>query len=145
MRTETYATLDEALTDIAGRSFYEGAKVVPNEDGTFTVSDESNPHDDNMYWTYSNGLETEYGVIDNSRVMEPYEFFATAQHIRRNLSGAVSTLEAGKAVQFHYVIVDSYCDLGEDDANCELSYSVLDEDVCLEDHTVGWALVAYYA
>ena len=143
MRTGTYATLDEALTDIAGRSFYEGAKVVPNEDGSFTVSDESNPNDDSLYWTYSNGLETEYGVIDNSRVMEPAEIFTTAQHIRYNLSGAVSTLEdEGKPVQFHYIIAEAYCDLGEDGSDCEFTGEAGE---CLEDHAIGWALIAYYA
>ena len=142
MRTEIYATLDEALNDIAKRSFYEGARVTPNDDGTFTVSDEANPNDDSVYWTYGGGMETDYGVMDNSRVMEPAETFATAAHIRYNLSGAVSALEDDTPIQFHYVIVDAYCDLGEDNADCEFTGGYGE---CMEDHTVGWALLAYYA
>lgn len=55
-----YATLTEALTDIAGRSFYESADVIPNDDGTFTVRD-SFDYADDVTWTYADGIDAGTG------------------------------------------------------------------------------------
>lgn len=125
-----YATLTEALADIAGRSFYESATVTPNDDGSYTVEDDVAYIDETVMWTYDGGMELPYGALDYSRVHEPAEYYDTAAHVEYNLPGAVDTLREGKAVHFSYVVVDAYP--GTDDEHDE-------------DHTVGWALVAFYA
>ena len=126
MGTE-YATLTAALADIAGRSFYESATVTPNEDGSYTVEDDVAYIDETVMWTYDGGMELPYGALDYSRVHEPAEYYDAAAHVEYNLPGAVDTLREGKAVHFSYVIVDAYPETDD------------------EDHTVGWALVAFYA
>src|SRR5690606_12820818 len=126
----TYATLTEALADIARRSFYESATVTPNEDGSYTVEDDVAYLDDTVTWSYGGGLELPYGAPDYSRVPEPAEYYDAAAHVEYNLPGAVDTLREGKAVHFSYVVVDAYPEADDEDG---------------EDRTVGWALVAFYA
>ena len=125
-----YATLGDALADIARRSFYESATVTPNEDGSYTVEDDVSYLDDTVTWTYNGGMELPYGALDYSRVHEPAEYYDAAAHVEYNLPGAVDTLREGKAVHFSYVVVDAYPET---------------DDEHDEDHTVGWALVAFYA
>lgn len=132
----THATLDAALTDIAGRSFYESADVFRNDDGSWAVRDAPSMADDSVMWTYENGLEAGTGAMDYSRLHESYESYETAGHIRYNLQAAVSELEAGKAVHFTYVVVDGYPSTAED---------IADDEAGIYDATVGWALIAYYA
>lgn len=130
----TVSTLDRALEDIAARSFYEAADVIPNDDGTYSIVDAPGMIDDVVMWTYSEGMELPTGVYDYSRVHEPSEFYDNAAHIRYNLSGAVERLAEGKAVHFQYVIVESYPETPED---------IADDEAGQYDGTVGWALVAF--
>lgn len=137
MAEKTYATLTEALDDIAQRSFYESADVIPNDDGTYTVRDSHSFVDDSVMWTYENGLEAGTGAMDYSRLHESYESYSDASHIRYNLRYAVEALEdERKAVHFTYVIVDGYPSTPED---------IADDEAGIYDATVGWALIAYYA
>lgn len=131
-----YATLTEALADIARRSFYESATVTPNEDGSYTVEDDAAYIDDVVMWTYDGGMELPHGALDYSRVHEPAEYYDAAAHVEYNLPGAVDTLREGRAVHFVYVIVDAYPESEEDSADYADGYY---------DATIGWALVAFYA
>jgi len=132
----TYATLTEALADIAGRSFYESADVIPNDDGTFTVR-ESHDYADEVTWTYADGIDAGTGALDYSRVHESCEFYETAEHIRYNLGGAVSAIEdERRAVHFEYQAVNTFPTTAED---------IADDENGLYDSVVGWALIAYYA
>lgn len=139
MATEIqYATLDLALGDIAARSFYEAADVIPNYDGTYTVRD-SFDYDgaDEITWTYHDGIDAGSAALDYSRVMESYESFDRAEHIRVNLKGAVSALETeGRAVHFEYQTVNGVPTTPED---------IADDEAGLYDAVIGWALLAYYA
>lgn len=133
-----YATLDEALTGIASRSFYEDATVTPTEGG-FTVEDDfSTPYaGDTIQWTYDGGMEVPANVTEHSRLHEPDEYYDDARHISYNLPAAIEALELGRAVTFAYAIVE--------DLNCfDGSGDVLTEcEDCECDRTVGWALLAY--
>ena len=127
---QTYLTLDEALQDIASRSFYEGARIERFDNKIWGVSDDANPGEESYVWTYKNGAEYPDELLDHSRVHEAWEFYDEAYHIRYNLSAAVEALEEGKPVIFHYVTLDAYCEDPEP------------ED-CQEDHIAGWALIAF--
>lgn len=119
-----YNTLNEALEDIANRSFYEGAVIIP-ENGAYHVENDSNPGEDSVTWSEGTGMDLPENVLDNSRVHENFEYYSTATHLRFNLEGAVEALENGETVAFHYVFVDDVAGDFEDDP------------------TVGWALLAY--
>lgn len=140
----TYATLDEALTDIAKRSFYEAADVIPNEDGTYTVRNSFDYNaGDEVTWTYAHGLDAGSAAMDYSRLHDAAEFYETAAHIRFNLSGAVSELESGaRDIHFEYAIVqDDDVDHDHDEDG-----NAIDPDTGeLADDIAGWALIAYYA
>lgn len=130
----TVYTIDEALENIAARSFYEAADVIPNDDGTYSIVDAPGMIDDVVMWSYSEGMDLPTGAYDYSRVHEPSEYYETAVHIRYNLSYAAERLSEGKAVHFQYVIVESYPETPED---------IADAEVGQYDGTVGWALVAF--
>lgn len=134
--SNTYATLAEALADIAGRSFYESATVTPNDDGSYTVKDDAGYIDEIVMWTYEDGMELPYGALDYSRVHQPAEFYETAAHVEYNLPGAVDTLKEGKAIHFTYVVVEAYPETPEDAADYEAG---------IYDGTIGWALIAFNA
>lgn len=132
-----YATLDEALTDIAGRSFYESATVTPVEGG-FTVEDSSDIGEE-MIYDHGSGVEWPEDILDHSREHDPAEYYDMAAHVRYNLNDAVGALEAGRAVTFGYVVIDTVCEDGSEGDH--------EAQVCLEcdGHgytTTGWALVA---
>lgn len=133
-----YKTLDEALLDIASRSFYEDATVTPTKIG-FTVEDDFSTAyaGDTIPWSYDGGMELPGGILDNSRLHEPNEFYNDVRHIRYHMASAVEALESGNAVTFAYAIVE--------DLNCfDGSGDVLTgcED-CQCDRTIGWVLLAY--
>lgn len=123
-----YNTLDEALTDIAGRSFYESAKVT-KVGSQFEVIDWYTGVEEITEWTYEDGAKVSDSAVDYSRTHEAYEFYSEASHIRYNLPTAVEAIEGGKSVGFTYVGADAIC---EDE----------DWESCGEDHTAGWLLVA---
>lgn len=130
----TVSTIDEALENIAARSFYEAADVIPNDDGTYSIVDSPGMIDDVVMWSYSEGMDLPTGAYDYSRVHEPAEFYDNAAHIRYNLSGAVERLAEGGAVHFQYVIAEADPETPEDIADAEAGQY---------DGTVGWALVAF--
>lgn len=130
----TVYTLEEALENIAGRSFYESADVIPNDDGTYTLVDSPGMIDDCVPWTYSEGMDLPAGAYDYSRVHEPSEYYDNATHVRYNLGGAVDRLAEGKAVHFQYVVAEASPETPED---------IADAEVGQYDGTVGWALVAF--
>ena len=133
-----HETLDSALSDIAGRSFYDDATVTPVEGGYEVTEDFSTAYaGDSIPWTYDGGMELPADISENSRLHEPAEYYDGAHHIRYNLPAAVEALEAGHAVTFAYAIVeDLNCFDGSGDALTEC------ED-CQCDRTVGWVLLAY--
>ena len=133
-----YPALDGALQDIADRSFYEDATVTPHQNGYAVEDDFSTAYaGDTIPWTCDGGMELPGGILDNSRLHEPNEFYNDAQHIRYHMASAVEALEAGHAVTFAYAIVeDLNCFDGSGDALTEC------ED-CQCDRTIGWVLLAY--
>ena len=124
-----YATLDEALTDIAQRSFYEDATVRRTDDG-YEVDDDHGRGDESYPWTYDGGAEYPAEVVDHSRLHESYEFYDEARHVRYNLSAAVAMIEEGTPITFKYVTLDAPCE---------------DSEPCDDDHLAGWALIAFDA
>ena len=135
--TTLYATLDEALADIAGRSFYENARVQ-REGDAWRVDDWSTGVDETLPWSYERGIELPGGVdvLDHSRTHEAYETYTDAGHIRYNLADAVAALEAGTAVGFTYIVAEAEC---EDMADDEREAGMYE---CGGDHAAGWALIA---
>lgn len=133
-----HETLDGALSDIAGRSFYDDATVTPVEGGYEVTEDFSTAYaGDSIPWTHDGGMELPADISENSRLHEPAEYYAGAHHIRYNLPAAVEALQAGHAVAFAYAIVeDLNCFDGSGDALTEC------ED-CQCHRTVGWVLLAY--
>lgn len=133
MTSTTYTAIDEALADIAGRSFYESA-LVHKVDGGYAVNDHYTGVDELLPWSYEDGLTLPDGVLDHSRLHESYETYTEAGHVRYNLPGAVEAIENGEAVGFTYVIGEAEC---EDDPD-----GTLYPDGCPFDHAAGWALIA---
>lgn len=132
-----YNTLDEALTDIAGRSFYDDAVVTPEIDGTYSVEPHVTGFGDTVMWTHETGMQGVDEALDNSMVHESYESYDNSGHIRYNLSVAVEELMEGNPVGFTYVIVDHA------EPECEDPEGFCAElGECDCDQTVGWALVA---
>lgn len=129
--------LDDALATVASRSFYEDTRITPLSDATgdvlaWYVEDGSYILDtDEVTWTYEKGI-CDGPETEKSRLMETYEFFSTAEHVRYHLPNSVEHLEDGtSSVVFAYAIVD----LDPDDPD-------FDTDPDLADNTVGWALMA---
>lgn len=137
MITTLYATLDDALADVAHRSFCEDCTVIPVEGG-WTVEDSHNHQTDEWVWTYEAGAHDADSVSEVSRLHEPYESYETAGHVRYNMSDSVELLEARThAVAFTYAAVDA--------ADCEDHPGNVDPetgDWCQCDRLVGWILVA---
>lgn len=96
-------TLEQALAEVANRSFYEDCLVSPNGDGTYTVYDAL--IDGTEEWYYTDTDATGPDVSERSRIMESCESFTFASHIRYHMAGAVEALEDGKAVEFGYALV----------------------------------------
>ena len=139
-----HETLDSALSDIAGRSFYDDATVTPVEGGYEVTEDFSTAYaGDSIPWTYDGGMELPGGILDNSMLHDPAEFYDGAQHIRHNVATAVGALEAGHAVTFAYAIVEAFCE--RDDDAAEADHNSCE---CLECDSggtkiIGWTLLAY--
>ena len=133
-----HETLDSALSDIAGRSFYDDATVTPVEGGYEVTEDFSTAYaGDSIPWTYDGGMELPADISDNSRLHDPAEYYDGAHHIRYNLPAAVEALESGHSVTFAYALVeDRNCFDGSGDELTEC-------ENCECDRTVGWALLAY--
>src|SRR5699024_4482077 len=119
-----YLTLDEALQDVANRSFYEDCTVTPcyaAGEGypfpivAYRVEDSTNHNSDDWSWSYDNGVEDTGSVSECSRLFDPYESFSSSANIRHYLPEAVEELEYGTAeVAFSYAIVrdlDHVCEL----------------------------------
>lgn len=130
-----YATLDEALTDIAGRSFYESARVTKTDAG-YTVEDWCTGVEETVLWSYETGAQVG-DVLDYSRTHEAYESYGEARHIRYNLPVAVETIDEGTPVGFTYVVAEAECEDASPDADRESG--IYD---CGEDHAAGWLLIA---
>ena len=144
METRTYSRLDDALTDVARRSFYEDCIVTPllARDGrvfAWTVEDEGGAGlADDWTWTYGGGVEGQGSADEVSRLHDPYEHYATAEHIRYNMPESVEALESGThAVTFAYAIVYDGDVTWDDD-----SQVYLDEDGHEADDVAGWILAA---
>lgn len=139
-KVNVYATLDEALEDVARRSFYEDCIVTPLRDGTFRVEDDYGTidtdqwelsHDDGFSWCSSAPMP------EHSRLMEPCESFATAGHIRYHMSEVEDIESLGLPVAFAYVIVndaDFPWELSEDER--------FEQGFTDDDRTIGWALAS---
>jgi hypothetical protein len=125
-----YQSLDEALGNVAERSFCEQSRVTKVAGG-YDVEDWYTGAPDSVLWTYEGGADLSgipHAIIDFSRTMEPWERFDTAQHVRLNLPVAVDAIEAGESVGFTYIVTEAIC---------------LDPDICDDGyHLVGWLLVA---
>ena len=133
-----HETLDSALSDIAGSSFYDDATVTPVEGGYEVTDDFSTAYaGDSIPWTYDGGMELPGGILDNSRLHKFAEYYDGAHHIRYNLPAAVEALGAGHAVTFAYALVENrncFDNSGDELTECEN---------CECDRTVGWVLLAY--
>ena len=124
-----YETLDQALDDIASRSFYESARVSKVEGG-YEVEDWHTGVEEIVPWAYETGAQVGQ-ALDYSRTHEAYERYTDARHIRHNLPVAVWTIEEGTPVGFTYVVAEAEClDATEDG------------EPCGEDHAAGWVLIA---
>ena len=138
------STLDEALEEIARRSFYESVKVVPvskaNKLGEiygYLIEDGYGANiAEDWFWSREGGVEGP-SVDDASTLMAADEAFLCADHVRYNLQGAVSALEEGKAVTFAYAIVtDAELDLDEDGFYADATGETYCDDIA------GWLLAA---
>lgn len=133
---ETYATLDEALSDIAKRSFNKDATVTPTENG-FTVETDYFFNGDDAVWTYENGISFTCRVDDFSGLMELYEPLNNEHQIRNYLPIAVAHLEAGNPVHFAYLAVAD-----GDIENWDEYGNALDENGEVTEYLAGWTLAA---
>lgn len=133
-----HETLDSALSDIAGRSFYDDATVTPVEGGYEVTEDFSTAYaGDAIPWTYDGGMKLPGGILNNSRLNEPNEFYNDVRHIRYHMASAIKALETGHTITFAYAIVKNlnyFNSSGDTLAECE---------DCQCDRTVGWVLLAY--
>ena len=136
----TYATRDDALNDIANRSFYESARMYKNDDFTYTVEDWHTGVEESQEWTYENGLINRAEWLDYSRVHDPAEFYDEARHIEYNLAGALADIELGNAIGFTYVVAEETCN-DEDQPDAHSNSECLNCDSG-GTQAVGWALIA---
>lgn len=137
-----YSTLADALADIAGRSFYEGATITPDGAG-YRVTNASALVD--SLNDYGDGVEWPLDTLDRSREHEPAEYYATAHHIEHNLPNAVSAIKDGRAVSFHYLLIDTLCAIDTPDYMEYHAVGLCDECEGNGSTITGWALVAYAA
>lgn len=131
-----HATLEDALQDIANRSFDESALVTPTDNGYLVENDWNTCiADDVVMWTYNGGLELPRNISDHSPLHEPCEFYDSSEHVRYNLSNAVADLESGLPVAFTYLVVSTYPECERDECwdECECDFS---------DLTTGWILAS---
>ena len=138
-----YLTLDEALQDVANRSFYEDCKVTPlvmaDEPADvrgYVVEDDTSHATDEWSWSYDEGIHDRDSVSETSRLHESYENYGRAEHIRYNMTESVTALENGIPVTFAYAIVDN-ADVTTDDQG-----NGTDKDGFPADSVAGWILVA---
>lgn len=109
-----YATLTDALDDIARRSFYEDAKVTPVvmvDDPAAIVGyvvDDDHGHNltDEWTWTYEHGIADRDSASETSRLFDPAEFWDNAEHVRYSMTESVDALERGVPVTFAYAVVN---------------------------------------
>ena len=135
-------SLDEALQQVANASFYEDKRITPETDGNgdiagYRVEDDYGVNTNDWQWSYDQGLMDADSVSETSRLMEHYEQFANAEHIRYHMSESVKALENGQTVTFAYAIVydaDAIFD--------EKTQEYYDADGCLTDDIAGWILTA---
>ena len=116
MADHFYTTLDEALKDVAKRSFYEDCNVVPCAPITglgtgqivgYLVSDDTSYATDEWVWTYAGGIADRDSVNETTRLFDAPEFWNCAEHVRNGLPDSVEYLESGKgSVTFAYAIVE---------------------------------------
>lgn len=138
-------TLDAALEAVARRSFYEDCVVIPiphpvTEDvlGYLVENDSNVICTDDITWTYADGI-SRGSENEITRLMESYEFFDAAHHIRYNLSDAVEELESGNPVWFAYAVVHDGSAIWDDDGQvCR------DADGDEIDPYAGWCLMAQW-
>lgn len=129
--SETYATLIDALSDIARRSFYESA-VVYKRDDRYTVTDWHTGVEEMLDWTYEDGVTMPPHAIDRSRLHEPYEYYDSGEHVLYHLdSETVERIESGDAIGFTYAVAEAQCECDPEEY----------PDGCPEDHAAGWVLV----
>lgn len=138
-----FTTLDGALDEIARRSFYEDAIVVPvtrADNGTivgYIVEDDPGHNlTDEWSWTYADGVQDRDSVSETSRLHEAYESYATADHVRYNMTESVDALELGIPVTFGYAIVNDASVTYDDEGNA------FDESGAPTDDIAGWILAA---
>lgn len=128
MTDKFYPTLTEAMQDIANRSFYEDANVVPCapitglSTGTivgYLVTDDTSHATDDWTWTYNTGVQDRDSVSETTRLFDPAETWTDARHIYNGLPETIEYLEDGKgSVTFAYAVVyDGDADRDDDDAD----------------------------
>lgn len=137
-----YETLNDALANIARRSFYEDATVIPLRGGRYRVTDADRCADgasDGVGWTYADGLDvsTIGGIVDHSRLHDAAEIYDDARHVRRNLPATVEALKRGEPVTFAYVVAHD-----DDATHDDASGDYVDSDGESTDGIAGWLLVA---
>lgn len=129
-------TLDEALEEVARRSFYDDCTVTPaimartHEIVGYTVSDDTGldlPYE--WTWTPAGGITDHGAASEVSRLHDPAERYDDPAHIRFNLPDSVAALESGTPVSFAYAPVHA---LDPEDP----------EDP--EDGIVGWLLASIF-
>ena len=129
---------ERSLQAVADSSFYHTI-VIDGDSGVYDDDVRNVPSyiytDEYATWTYDGGVEF-HGPepVDHSGLMEPYEVFYRAGHIRYWLPEAVAALEAGHLVEFNYCIVRC--------GKSECAAGVGHCDYC-DDGIVGWILVAH--
>lgn len=137
-----YLTLDEALQDVASRSFYEDCKVTPllragsDRIEGYIVEDDTSHATDDWQWTYDDGIRGRDSVSEMSRLHDSYETYTHAEHIRYNMGESVEALENGIPVTFAYAIVDD-ADVTTDDLG-----NGTDKDGHPAESVAGWIMVA---
>src|SRR5690554_5629793 len=97
-----YLTLDEALQDVANRSFYEDCKVTPlvmADDHAdirgYVVEDDISHATDEWRWSYDEGIHDRDSVSETSRLHSHFEYYTHADHVRYNMPESVEALENG--------------------------------------------------
>lgn len=138
-----YLTLDEALQDVANRSFYEDCKVTPlvmADDHAdirgYVVEDDISHATDEWRWSYDEGIHDRDSVSETSRLHDPCETYTHADHVRYNMPESVAALENGVPVTFAYAIVDD-ADVTTDDQG-----NGTDKDGYPADPVAGWIMIA---
>ena len=108
-------TLDEALADIARRSFYEDAVIRPVTTANYrdfplgyVVEDDYGTIDtESLTWTYDDGINPS-GRLDEYRtqLMDPCQTFRYPENIRIYLPEVEEALTEGKTVHVAYAPVE---------------------------------------